>query len=492
MTDLDQSQAKNSTNSLDKDLPLVVDLDGTLIKTDVLLEQILKFVKTQPFKLFVLLFKLIGLMLGFVKKADFKFWISDYAQINCEILPFNQDVLDLIKTHKLDGGEVALATATHISSAQKIFDYLGLFDKLFATSDDVNLYGKKKVMALREAYPNGFIYIGNSYSDLSVWQEATRSVIVSNDKKLIQKLNKISCDVVLFKTKHNSFKQLFKLIRPHQWVKNVLIFVPLFTAQVYFDAFSWLQSLLSFAAFSFLASANYIVNDAFDIESDRQHSSKKDRALASGSVGIFAAFIMFVALFFATFISLYFASNRLDLFLVLLGYFVLSSLYSFRLKQMLFVDIIALATLYTIRIVAGAVAIGSPMSHWIILFSIFIFLSLALLKRYVEVMQEKSQKSIGRAYVNEDKPVILTLSAVFSGLSIIVFALYIDSLEALKIYTHAKLLYVLLVLLIYWQSRLLFLTNRGLMHHDPIVFCIKDKTSWLIGFLFLIILLGAR
>ncbi len=332
-----------------KEYILCVDCDGTLIKTDLLHEAILILLKKNPCNLF---FMVLWLLRG---KSYFKTKIAAYVTFSWDILPYNESVLEIITHAVSEGVKVVLATASPERWAVELSQHLGFFDEVFFTTEYSNCSGDIKGQLLFEKYGRqGFIYAGNSYTDLPVWEYANEGIIVSGDSKLIKKVETVTKILRRIETKRAGFRQYLKAIRIHQWLKNILIFIPAIAAHQYLDIATLKSAVVAFFAFSFCASAGYIINDFFDLESDRRHPNKKKRVFASAAIPIWtgvgmAVFLLGLAVVLSFWVGLYF-------FLIILCYFILTSLYSFWLKKQVVVDVVLLAGLYTIRIIAGAVA----------------------------------------------------------------------------------------------------------------------------------------
>jgi 4-hydroxybenzoate polyprenyltransferase len=473
-----------------QNIPLVCDLDGTLIRTDTLFEAFLILLKTSPFSLFILPFWLIK------GKANLKSQIFSRVDISPEPLPYNHDVLDFLKSEKLSGRKIILATASHISIANRIADYLNIFDDVLATTDSLNLIGKNKADILSENYgEGGFDYIGDHRVDIHIWEKSNSALIVEKNDSLSIKAKNITNVTKIFKLPQNNYlKSLIKQIRVYQWVKNILLFLPIFMAHKVAGFDSLLTVLFGFFAFSLTASSVYLTNDLLDLESDRCHPRKKFRPLASGEMsiiqGIFLAKLFFVLGFLIAYFSL-----PIDFFITLAIYYLITTLYSFWLKRLVLIDIFTLAALYTIRIIAGGTASGVEISPWLLAFSMFIFLSLALVKRYTELLNMISNKKetiSGRGYKSSDSGLILALGGAASYSAILVFSLYANSSQVASLYQNPQYMWLVAVLLLYWISRIWLLAHRGQMSDDPIVFTAKDKSSWIICILIIILAFFAK
>lgn len=458
--------------------PLVVDLDGTLIKTDLLLESFMLLIRANPLNA---LFAFIWLLKG---KANLKSQIARKVDIPVQYLPYNDAVIQYVTEQRREGREVVLATASHQRYAHSIAEHTGLFDDVFASDDNVNLSGSRKQAALTERYGEGqYVYAGNANVDLKVWQHCDSAVVVGSSA-LANKADK-QCGLERhFSVPRTSLKVVIKALRVHQWVKNSLIFVPLLTAHQFQNSQMVMMSLLAFLSFSLCASSVYFLNDLLDLNDDRQHATKKNRPFAAGTLSLLAGIVgapllLLVAIGICLFLPVQFQ-------VVLAAYYLLTLAYSFKLKRLVMVDVVALASLYTIRIVAGAAAISVALSFWLLSFSIFVFLSLAIIKRYTELMKLRTKsatKALGRGYQVEDLELLSSLGGSSGYISVLVLALYINSPEVKGMYSNPTLMWPACLVMLYWVSRIWIIAHRGGMDDDPIVFALKDKASVMCGVL---------
>jgi 4-hydroxybenzoate polyprenyltransferase len=459
-----------------KQLPLAVDLDGTLLKSDMLLESFLVMIRNNPLTLFLVP---LWLLKG---KAWLKTQIALRSEVDARTLPYNENVLAYLHQQKLQGRQVYLATASHHNFAQQIADHLGIFDGVFASNDELNLSGTRKRDALAKAFgEKQFVYAGNERVDLPIWESSAASIVVGS-ASLKSSAEKLAPVEKHFNDAGNTAKALLKAFRVHQWVKNALIFVPVLAAHKFSDPQSLLHAVLSFFAFSACASSVYLINDMLDLAEDRQHPTKRKRPFAAGTLSILSGmlsvpFLILTAVLLCLFLPPQFA-------LVLAVYYALTFAYSFSLKRLVLIDVVTLSSLYTIRIIAGAAAISVPLSFWLLAFSSFLFLSLAILKRYTEllVMKQKSAtKALGRGYHVNDLELLASLGGAAGYISVLVLALYINSPEIRALYTNPQMMWPTCLIMLYWISRAWIVAHRGNMHDDPIVFAIKDKTSLVCG-----------
>lgn len=459
--------------------PLCVDLDGTLIHSDLLLESFLLLLKRNPIHLFLVF---IWLLKG---KAHFKQQIASRVKLNPAALPYNRPFLQWLHQQKAAGRSIWLATASDVSLAQAVADHLQVFDGVLASDGHVNLAGRHKAAALVARFgEKGFDYCGNASVDLAIWAHSAGAVVVNGSADLVKRAQTCAPVAGTFMPKPQGVKVMAKALRVHQWAKNGLIFIPVAAAHQLSDVHTLWAALLAFTAFSLCASSVYLLNDMLDLEADRQHHSKASRPFASGQLSLMFGLVMAPVLLFAAFaISL---ALPLKFVAVLAAYYVATLAYSFVLKRVVMVDVLMLAGLYTVRIVAGAAATAIPLSFWLLMFAIFIFLSLALVKRYAELHAMKVRgklKAKGRGYQVEDLSLIQSMGAASGYLAILVLALYLNSSEVSRMYQHPKMVWALVPLMLYWVSRIWMQTHRGQMHDDPLVFAMKDRVSLFVGLL---------
>ena len=467
-------------------IPLCVDLDGTLIRSDLLFESALSLLRRNPFYVFVFA---LWLLRG---RAHLKREIAQRADVDPATLPYDERVVDWLREQQGQRPRV-LCTASDAALANGVATHLGLFDEVLASDGTRNLAGRHKGEALRARYGDkGFDYAGNEYRDLHIWKHARRAVVVNGGSGLARAAGDC-CDVErVFEARRGGLRTWIKALRVHQWLKNLLVFLPLFTSHRVLETATALNCILAFLAFGLCASGVYLLNDLFDLDADRRHPRKRLRPFAAGtlplSAGVVAAPLLALAgLALAAWLSLPFAG-------VLACYYALTLAYSLRLKRIVMLDVIVLAALYTVRIIGGAVVIGGGLSFWLLAFSMFLFLSLAMLKRYTELRtllgSGKSEAS-GRGYAVDDIALIQSLGGASGYMSVLVLALYINSTASEALYRHQQVLWLLCPLLLYWISRIWLIAHRGYMHDDPVVFALVDRVSRVILALCAIVVAGA-
>jgi 4-hydroxybenzoate polyprenyltransferase len=457
-------------------LPLCVDLDGTLLKTDTLYELALRVIKVSPWLVFYLPCVLLK------GKQHLKKYLSMRVDLDPARLPYNQEFLTYLIDQKKQGRKLVLATGCHEKTAKAIAAHLGIFAEVFATDESVNLTGRRKALRLEQAFgAKGFDYAGNDTVDIPVWKQARNSLLVNCaplDKKIITSRLTITR---VFDSKTVSIKPFIKAARLHQWAKNSLLLLPALTAHTLLDISTIVVLAVAFLAFGCCASFSYIINDLLDLDADRQHHSKKYRPFAAATVSILAGLVMAAALLVLTvLLSLHLNAGFSALLLL---YFVITNVYSFKLKAIPILDVSVLAGLYTLRVLAGSVAINLEPSFWLIAFSAFLFFSLAIVKRLSELLY-LSKTTDGpvkaRGYLAEDISTLQSLGGAASMAAVLVLALYIDSDAVKMLYHSPRHLWLLCPVLLVWLGRVWLITGRGKMHDDPVVFALKDRISWLI------------
>jgi 4-hydroxybenzoate polyprenyltransferase len=406
--------------------PLCVDLEGALIRSDLLLESLLLLLKCNPLYVFL---AVSWLLRG--GKPRLRAELATRAELNAAALPYNKDLVDWLRGERCAGRELWLCAAGDARLAKRVAQHLDLFDGV------IERYG----------------------AELSVLP-------------------------VFFSPGGSRFRSILRALRPHQWAKNVLILVPLFTAHRLGDLDALAAGLAAVVAFCLCASSVYLLNDMLDLEADRGHPRKSKRPFASGDLSLTTGLVLAPALLVVAAVIAAFLPGKFQLFLG--AYYVLTFTYSVKLKRMLLVDAVALAGLYTLRIMAGAGAVSVPLSFWLLLFSVFLFLSLAFVKRYAELdalRRQQRLQALGRGYRVEDLAVLQSFGTASGYLSVLVLALYINSPEIEPLYHRPKAIWMLCVLMLYWISRVWMTAHRGGMHDDPVVYALRDRVSLGIGLL---------
>lgn len=454
------------------DAPLVVDLDGTLTPSDTLVESAITLLKRSPLSLFLLPVWLLG------GRARFKESLAGCASVSVELLPYREPLLAYLRQERARGRRIVLATAAHRSIAEAVSLHLGLFDDVIATDAGVNAKGTAKLDAIRNKVGADFVYAGDSSADIPIWQAAKGAVLVDASTRVAASVRRVVPIEREFAGEGASLQVWVRALRVHQWLKNLLLFVPLLTAFSFLDLGKVAAMMVAFFSFSFAASATYIVNDLWDLESDRLHPRKRTRAFASARIpsphGLAAATVALV-------LGLAMASTVSSGFLLLLlVYLVLTSCYSLGLKGFVVLDVLVLSLLYTLRVLAGSVAVGIVTSSWLLAFSVFMFLSLALVKRCAELVSLErgaGGSAPGRDYCVGDLAVLWPLGVGAALSAVVVFGLFINAGETVERYANPQLLWLVALALIYWSARMWIKTSRGEMDDDPVVFTFKDNGS---------------
>jgi 4-hydroxybenzoate polyprenyltransferase/phosphoserine phosphatase len=473
--------------------PLVVDLDGTLIATDTLHESATAYLTASPLGAFR--------MAGWLRrsKAHLKTELAARTELDASVLPYRRDVLEWLEAERSSGRRLVLATASELGYARAVADELGIFDEVVATTDGVNLKGETKRAALVARFgEGGFDYVGDHQDDLPVWRAAAAGHVVGgNRRSLADHVRRVTEVGMVFPRVGGTLRDFVSLLRPYQWIKNALIFVPLLTAQRLGDADDVLHTIIAFVAFCLVASSVYVLNDLADVEHDRHHPSKRDRPFAAGRIGLLAGWVLWPGL---TVIGFVLALTLLPALFAaaLAAYLVLTTAYTFRLKRLPVVDVVALGLLYTSRIVAGAAALDVELSMWLLTFSMFFFLSLALIKRVNELtrirrtMGQLGVRVRGRGYVETDLELLSSYGVASSVAAVVIFSLYVDDPRTSVLYDTPELLWCSVPVLLAWLMRMWLLAHRGTMDEDPIVFSTRDKASLIAGLLVVATFVAAK
>ncbi len=451
--------------------PLCVDLDGTLIKTDLLFELFLLLVKRRPLDLF----RVPGWLLK--GRAYLKQKLAASVTLDVTCLPYREPLLSFLREQKAAGRSLTLATAADERVAGRIAEHLGIFDAVVASDGVTNCAGRHKLAALTERHGgNGFVYVGDAAVDLPIWRQAEGAILVAGGTRFEGQLSNVERTF----TDAPRPKEVLKAIRLHQWAKNVLLFIPLVLAHEVANLPLLGAALAAFVAFGLLASSVYVQNDLLDLEADRHHARKRFRPFAAGTLPIRFGLLLAPLLIVLSVATALFLPPA---FIAVLGlYFVTTVSYSFYFKRKPILDVLLLSLLYTLRIVAGGAAIGVAVSPWLLAFSMFFFLNLAYVKRFSELRELPGESSLrARGYTRTDLEGLADLGVSSGYVSILVVALYINSPEVRTLYATPEALWLLCPLLVYWVSRVWLLARRGKMHDDPVVFALRDRVSYAIG-----------
>ncbi|MEM1340715.1 MAG: UbiA family prenyltransferase [Pseudomonadota bacterium] len=453
---------------------LVVDLDGTLIASDMLYESLWSALSHN------VLPTLKQVIIGPYSRAAIKRRMAELSEIDIPRLPYERQVLDYIDRWRAEGGRVALVTAADEHLAHKIADHVGLFDEVFGSDGDRNLKGATKAAFLTERFgPGGYVYIGDTEDDLPVWAQAQAVVTVNAGSALAKRAEALGHPTEHIVTSPPGPGPWLRALRPHQWLKNILVFLPMIAGHAFtFENFA--VSFAAFVVFCLVASSVYITNDLLDLSADRAHPRKCARPFAAGHLPIaqgslMAPTLLGIGLALAAMVNLEFLA-------AVLIYFATTVAYSTHLKQRTIIDIWVLAVLYSLRLLAGAAATGIVPSVWLLAFSIFFFFSLAAVKRQAELVDliNRDVEDVQRRGYHRDDVILIAAMAISSGyVSILVMALYIRTPFVESLYSYPPALLGICLVLLYWISRIVMVTHRGEMHDDPLVFALRDRISQL-------------
>jgi 4-hydroxybenzoate polyprenyltransferase len=455
--------------------PLCVDLDGTLVKSDTLLDGLCLLARRHPLQLWRVP---VWLMRG---RAHLKFEVARRAPLDPARLPYNRDLVRFLQSERRENRQIFLATGADGELAQRVASHLGLFEGVLASDKATNLTRERKLTRLRDQLGE-FDYIGNSRADLPMLSQARVPMLANPSAGLRMAVRNRSIPVACsFIDRRPMARTMIKAIRVHQWAKNVLLFAPLLMSHALTRS-SVGAAIAAFFCFSFTASVTYLINDMLDIESDRRHTSKRLRPFASGDLPVGHGIAMVVILAAAAIALLPLLPRSFDLWMAV--YVASTTTYSFYLKQIAVVDVILLSSLYTLRLLAGGAATGTEISPWLAGFSTFLFLSLAMVKRFNELenLRERgATRTHGRGYLVSDLEQIRSFGTSAATAAVVVFMLYIARPDVTALYRHPMRLWLIVPLLIYWIYRVWLIASRGELDDDPVVFAMRDRVSLILG-----------
>jgi 4-hydroxybenzoate polyprenyltransferase/phosphoserine phosphatase len=456
--------------------PLIVDLDGTLLKTDIFWESILILFKQNPLIVF---FLPTWLLKG---RAFLKKEVSRRVSLDVSILPYNNKLFSYLLSQRAKGRRLYLATGADENPAKEVADYLKIFESVFASDGITNLTGRHKKERLIETFgEKGFDYAGNSAQDIPVWSTARRAILVNPSQRLRTKAGRVTDVVHVFEDRKQISLNYLKALRVHHWFKNLILFAPLVAAHRAYEPILLKQACIGFLSFCFLASSVYILNDLLDLAADRHHPHKRSRAFAAGQVPIPIGLCLIPVLLGLSFLmGILLPATFLGIIIV---YYVITLTYSLFLKQVVILDLIILAGLFATRLLAGSATVDIWPSSWLMVFSIFIFLSLAMVKRYKELIIMHAlggETAKARNYEVSDREIIKPMGIASGYVSVLVLALYIASDTAQNLYARSQAIWFLCPLLLYWISYIWLTAHRMKMNDDPVVFAMKDRTSLII------------
>ena len=451
---------------------LVVDLDGTLLQSDMLHESFWSAFGRNWRSPFL---AMAALMQG---RAALKAYLQGQARVDVATLPYNPAVLDRIAAHRALGGRVALVTAANTALAEQIAAYLQLFDEVHGSDAVTNLKGQAKAAFLCQRFgAGGFVYMGDAKADLPVWAVASQVITVNAPARLRSQAQGLGKPTLHLGGAARGGWTYLAVLRPHQWLKNVLVFLPMLASHQLGLA-TFMHSFVAFVAFCLVASSVYVLNDLLDLGADRAHPRKRLRPFAAGAVPLAQGAGMAVGLALA---GAAVAACLCPAFALVLGvYYLLATAYSLVLKRQIVLDICVLAGLYTMRLIAGAVASGIDLSVWLLAFSTFFFFALAAVKRQAELVSMAERGALaarGRGYNVQDLPIISMVGLAAGYISVLVMALYVNAPPVQELYANPHALWGICAVLLYWLTRIVLLTHRGAMPDDPVVFAAKDRVS---------------
>jgi 4-hydroxybenzoate polyprenyltransferase len=456
----------------DSESPIVVDLDRTLIRTDLLVESFFALLVSRPGVAFA---ALTAIRNG---KAALKSKLVEAAILDIVTHPLNQHVLAFLDAERAKGRLVYLASASDRSYVQRVADHLG--EGVLSLDAGVDLAGPINADRLCEVFgERRFDYIGDGSTDKAIWKRARRVYIANALPAHLASVRTWAPNAQALGTRAHSWRDCVVALRPHQWVKNILVFAPALAAHRFDDTL--LASLLAFVSFCLCASSVYVINDLLDLRNDRAHPVKRLRPFAAGRIPVIHGVALVPVLLLGSLVIAAFLP--VEFVLVLVTYFVLTCAYSLDLKRRMLVDVVALACLYGSRLAAGGAATGVPLSPWLAAFAIFLFFSLALIKRVGELTDHLDKgrgEPTGRGYRLDDLPMLRSMATASGYVSVLVLALYINGDIVRDLYGHPDRLWLNCILLLFWISRMILVTHRGQMHADPLVFAATDRSSQLI------------
>jgi 4-hydroxybenzoate polyprenyltransferase/phosphoserine phosphatase len=467
--------------------PLCVDLDGTLVKSDTLVDSLLALARSHP----QLVFKLPGRVLA--GKAAFKAFVASSVALDVANLPYNTALLDFLHQERARGRAIYLATGADERLAHRVADHLGIFAGVLASDGTTNLTGSDKLDRLRGHLDSAaFDYIGNDTPDVPLLAHAAVPMIANPTVRLRMRLKSRGIQPArVFVEQEPVVRSIFKALRPHQWAKNLLIFIPLLCSHAITSAKSW-AALAAVGCFCLTASSAYILNDLLDIEADRRHPRKRLRPFAAGHLSGFMGLVIALLLMVVGLAGA--AELPGSFFPCLLAYLATTFAYSVYLKRVVLVDVMVLSGLYILRLFAGSSVTQTPISQWLAGFSMFLFLSLAMVKRFAELENLRAAGAVpknGRGYLLADLDQLRSFGTASAYAAVVIFAIYITGTDVTNLYHRHRMLWFTVPLMILWLNRVWLLASRGELNEDPVAFALTDLMSQLIGAAVLLIVLLA-
>lgn len=463
-----------------------VDLDGTLLKTDLLFESALAFARKAPWHVFLILFWCLR------GRATLKAQLARRVILDLPHLPYDDAVLGVLRAGKQQGFQLVLSTASHQTFASQVARHLNLFDDIIAT-DQVNCKGEVKLRAIQaRAGQAPYAYFGDSLADRPVFSDADIAVLVRPSRSRLRRVLRTRANLRVIGSAPRRLPALLRQLRPHQWCKNALLIIPMLAAHHFFQLSRYISVAVAIVAFSALSSSVYVINDLVDLDSDRRHLRKRFRPLASGALPVSHAFLLFPLLWLPTLACALYLPPAFGLTLII--YLVVNLAYSFSLKRVVVADTLVLAALYSLRLFAGAAATSVPLTRWMLAFSMFLFLSLAFLKRFSELIRSQTsphERLPGRGYMVQDLSAVQITGLTCAGIAVLVLAMYVLSPDVARLYRRPDLLLMCCPVLFYWVIRMWMRAQRGEDTEDPIRTAMRDPASYLAGLCMAVAVWGA-
>ena len=468
--------------------PLVVDLDRSLVRVDLLHEAMARLGLRSPLRL-------IRLAWTHRKSlAAFKHAVAQAVPIDASKLPYEPRVITYLREESACGRRIILATASPAIWAEPIAAHLGLFSEVLATDAENNLKSHRKLAAIRELLDDmPFAYLGDSSDDIPLFEAATGGrILAGSSPKPLAHLRRSGVDFnhVAPANRATQIRDMIRACRPVHWIKNMLIFVPAVTSWGMYDPSRLIPAVFAFFSFSLVASAVYLINDLSDLAADRAHPDKRRRPLAACQLPVTKG-IALAAFLAISGLGLAIATGPVVI-TALLVYVALNAAYTIRLKEMPLTDIALLCSFYLIRVMLGLAVLGLPQSIWFLGFLGCLFAELAHWKRYVEVLNAPTSSSKRRSYTNQDANVLLAFGVGFSFTAAVVLTLYMRSNEVSPVYQSPKVLALLAPILLLHNLGMWLEASRGKSASDPVTFVLKSKKFWGTAIAAMLVLATAR
>ena len=450
--------------------PLVVDLDHTCVKTDLLLEYLLALLRKGPRYLFFLPFWLVK------GRSQFTLEIVRRASLDVSLLPYRSEFLDYLKQQRAQGRSIFFATRNDAQLTWQLADFLMSFGETLAPDNPHN--NPQPESLIRRFGEKGFDYATSGRSGTAVLRSARRVMLVHPSRKAEVSAERVAQVDRIFEPRDQRRINYLTPLRPRHWLKNLLVFAAVFGAHRFDEPALLGKVLIAFVALCCCASSGYLLNDLFDLAADRRHPRKRFRPFAAGDLPLsYALALIPMLVLFGWGLA---ATLSAFCVAMLMTYFVLTVTYSLYLKKVALLDVLVLAGLYTLRIMVGSAAVAIWPSPWLLAFSMFLFVSLAFIKRYSELVTMRNidgNAAKARGYEAGDAELLAAKGTASGYLAVLVLALYIASGPAHTLYSRHQLIWILCPLLLYWIGRMWLIAHRGQMGDDPVLFATSDRTS---------------